>query len=140
LTKEFKDKIQKSLVEDILLFGGCKAVSRYSLAKFLTERVLVYGPADSLQRKAAENYFYYFNRLSPDRLFEVQERLADVEFVGEEDNESEDEQSYKVGLSPQREPRTPSYCTPPRRAAGPEVTFATMSSSKQQGKHIRANH
>jgi hypothetical protein len=148
LTKAFKNKLRNSLLEDILNFGGCKAVSTYSLAKFLSEKEVVYGTTDSLKRKAVENYFYYFSRLTNERLLAIKEELVNTHIDSEEtddelvdSNDQDDDKAF--GLSPQRL-RSPSF-TPPRRAAAPElkprltkVTFPTMGSNK--GKYIRANH
>ena len=144
LSKGLKNKLKKSLVEDIHQFGGCKEVATYSLVKFLNERAAVYGASDSQRRKVVENYFYYFNRLTRKRLLAIKEALdlQPVYYSSEEDCESDNNEDDEADLvSPQRS----TSFTPPRRAAAPEwsprltpVPFPTMSSS--QGKHVRANH
>jgi hypothetical protein len=126
-------------------------VSTYSLVKFLNERVQIYGAADTLKRKAVENYFYYFNRLTKERLLAVKESLEQApnysdEELEESNNEDDNDDDDDDDLSPQRL-RSTSF-TPPRRAAAPELTprlsrltFALNSTmSSDQGKHVRANH
>ena len=146
LTKVLKNRLQKSLIEDISRFGGCKAVSTYSLVKFLNERAHIYGAADTLKRKAVENYFYYFNRLTKERLLAVKESLEQAPNYSDEELEESNNEDDDDDLSPQRL-RSTSF-TPPRRAAAPELTprlsrltFAPNSTmSSDQGKHVRANH
>jgi hypothetical protein len=146
LTKNLKDKLRKSLIKDIFDFGGCKEVSTYSLARFLNERTEIYGAVDSLRRKAVENYFYYFNRLTKEKLLTVKEALEQApEYSSEEDQESDDSKNAKAALLSPEQLRSARFSTPPQRAAAaPEwtpprltpVSFPTMSGN--QGKHVRA--
>jgi hypothetical protein len=140
LTKVHKEKLRKTLLQDIFEFGGCKAVSAYSLTKFLNQKVLIYGEANSVLRKNVVNYFYYFSRQSRERLLLIKTELEAYSEYSSEEEEEEDREN-EVSFSPQRL-HSPSLTPPGRPAAAPErrsrltqVTFPTMSDSKGKQPH-----